>query len=246
MKAMIFAAGLGTRLTPFTETMPKALVPVAGKPMLQWLIEKLAAGGFNEIIINVHHFAGQVIDYVKANNSFGLRIMFSDETGQLLETGGGLLKAAWFFDDNEPFLVHNVDVISDIDPRKMISYHTSQQALATLAVSSRKTSRYFLFDDALGLRGWKNVKTGEEKISAPLQNQQLQPLAFGGIHVISPELFHLITESGRFSIVDVYLRLCGRYPVKAYLSDNKYWFDMGKPQDLLEAAKYLEINLMHS
>lgn len=245
MKAMIFAAGLGTRLTPFTETMPKALVPVAGKPMLQWLIEKLAAGGFNEIIINVHHFAGQVIDFVKANNSFGLRILFSDETGQLLETGGGLLKAAWFFDDNRPFLVHNVDVISDIDLRKMISYHTGQGALATLSVSKRETSRYFLFDDALQLRGWKNVKTGEEKIPVLVQ-KPLQPLAFGGIHVISPQLFQLVTESGRFPIVDVYLRLCSRYPVKAYLSDNKYWFDMGKPQDLTEASKYLEINLKHS
>ncbi len=245
MKAMIFAAGLGTRLAPYTETMPKALVPVAGKPMLQWQIEKLTAFGFNEIIINVHHFAGQVIDFVKANNSFGQQILFSDETGQLLETGGGLLKAAWFFDDNKPFLVHNVDVISDIDLRQMIRYHIGQNALATLAVSARETSRYFLFDNTLQLRGWKNVKTGEEKIPLPDQ-KPLQPLAFGGIHVISPEFFQLITENGRFPIVDVYLRLCSHYPVKAYLSENKYWFDMGKPQDLIDAARYLEINLKHS
>ena len=242
---MIFAAGLGTRLAPLTDTLPKALVPLAGKPMLQWLIEKLAANGFDEIIINVHHFAGQVIGFVRLNNSFGLHIEFSDETGQLLETGGGLLKASWFFNDNQPFLVHNVDIISDINLGKMISYHIDNKSIATLAVSRRATSRYFLFDENMLLRGWKNMKTGEEKIPVkPATN--LEPLAFSGVHVVNPEIFSLITETGRFSINDVYLRLCSLYPVKAYLGENNYWFDLGKPQDLSEAAKYLENKLIHS
>lgn len=242
---MIFAAGLGTRLAPLTDIMPKALVPVAKKPMLQWLIEKLTACGFNEIIINVHHFAGQVIDFIRSNNSFGLHIEFSDESGRLLETGGGLLKASWFFDDNQPFLIHNVDVISDIDLVKMINYHIDNKSIATLAVSRRETSRYFLFDENMLLRGWKNIKTGEEKIPGK-PAMHMEPLAFGGIHVVSPEIFPLITETGKFSINDVYLRLCSLYPVKAYLGENNYWFDMGKPRDLSEAAKYLENKLMHS
>ncbi|HNX44920.1 MAG TPA: nucleotidyltransferase family protein [Bacteroidales bacterium] len=239
MKAMIFAAGLGTRLVPFTQTMPKAMVPVAGKPMIQWTIEKLIQSGFDEIIINVHHFAGQIIEFVRKKNSFGIRIEFSDETDALLETGGGLLKASWFFDDNQPFLVHNVDVVSDIDTAEMFGHHAENNAIATLAVSRRKTSRYFLFDTSLRLRGWKNINTGEEKIPYPVK-EALLPMAFGGIHVISPEIFPLITEKGRFSINDVYLRLSGHYPIRAYQHDTEAWFDMGKPADLAAAGRYLE------
>jgi len=236
---MIFAAGLGTRLVPFTQTMPKAMVPVAGKPMIQWTIERLIESGFDEIIINVHHFAGQIIGFVRENNSFGIHIEFSDETVELLETGGGLSKASWFFDDGRPFLVHNVDVVSNIDLGEMFRHHLGSSALATLAVSRRETSRYFLFDGSLRLRGWKNIKTGEEKIPYPV-NETLRPLAFGGIHVISPEIFPLISEKGRFSINDVYLRLSGEYPIGAYLTDAKAWFDMGKPADLAAAGQYLE------
>jgi NDP-sugar pyrophosphorylase family protein len=238
MKAMILAAGLGTRLVPFTQTMPKALVPVAGKPMIQWLIERLIYFNIKEIIVNVHHFADQVIGFIKANNSFGIRIEFSDETSQLLETGGGLLKASWFFDDGQQFIVHNVDIVSDIDLQKMQQYHIGAKAIATLAVSKRETSRFFLFDGSLQLRGWKNLKTGEKKIPGKVMGT-LQPLAFGGIHIIDPQLFPLITETGKFSINDVYLRLCSSYPIVAYDQNDAAWFDIGKPNDLLKAEKFL-------
>ncbi|HOW31623.1 MAG TPA: nucleotidyltransferase family protein [Bacteroidales bacterium] len=239
MKAMIFAAGLGTRLAPFTQTIPKAMVPVAGKPMIEWVIRKLIAAGFNEIIINVHHFADQVIDFVTSKHHFGIRIEFSNETGQLLETGGGLLKASWFFDDNRPFLVHNVDVISDIDLSKLTTYHTHSKALATLVVSNRETSRYFLFSNNMLLRGWKNVKTGEQIIAAGTHDA-IQPWAFNGIHMINTEVFALMTETGRFPINDVYLRLCNSHQIKGFPHNGNVWFDLGKTNDLQKASEYIE------
>ncbi|HNW54747.1 MAG TPA: sugar phosphate nucleotidyltransferase, partial [Bacteroidales bacterium] len=163
MKAMIFAAGLGTRLKPYTETMPKALVPVGGVPMLELLLNHLKQNGFSRIIINVHHFAGQVVDFLDRNHNFGLDIAISHEEDLLLDTGGGLKKAAWFFDDQQPFLVQNVDVMSDIDYLEMLRFHTQTQSLVTLAVSERESSRYFLFDNTMQLSGWENVKTGEVK-----------------------------------------------------------------------------------
>ncbi|MDD3541727.1 MAG: sugar phosphate nucleotidyltransferase, partial [Petrimonas sp.] len=163
MKAMIFAAGLGTRLKPLTDTMPKALVPVAGKPLLWHTIQKLKAAGFDEIIINVHHFAGQIRQYIQDNNRFGIRIEFSDETQALLDTGGGIKKASWFFDDEKPFLIHNVDILSDIDLQNLYHFHTNSNSVATLVVSERKTSRYLLFDKNNHLAGWINEKSGETK-----------------------------------------------------------------------------------
>src|SRR5690606_32019928 len=154
MKAMIFAAGMGTRLKPLTDTIPKALVPVGGKPLLQHIIEKLKRFGFNEIIINIHHFGQQIIDFVQENNSFDIRIEFSDEREQLLDTGGGIKKAAWFFDDNKPFLVHNVDILSNIDLQELYHFHLKNNTIATLLCSIRQTSRYLLFDTDNHLRGW--------------------------------------------------------------------------------------------
>ena len=161
MKAMIFAAGLGTRLKPLTDHMPKALVPVAGKPMLEHVIEKLKATGFDEIVINVHHFAQQIIDFLKANNNFGIKIWISDETEELLDTGGGIKKTAHFFD--EPFLVHNADILSNVDLKALYDYHLTSGNDATLLVSSRKTVRYLLFDDANRLCGWINKETLQTK-----------------------------------------------------------------------------------
>jgi len=239
MKAMIFAAGLGTRLKPYTETMPKALVPVGGVPMLELLLNHLKQNGFSRIIINVHHFAGQVVDFLDRNHNFDLDIAISHEEDLLLDTGGGLKKAAWFFDDQQPFLVQNVDVMSDIDYLEMLRFHTQTQSLVTLAVSQRETSRYFLFDNTMQLSGWENVKTGEVKtIREPLQN--LKPFAFSGIHIIDPHIFSLISNTGKFSIVDTYLQLGNQQKISGFKHDARNWADMGKPEDLRKAQRILE------
>jgi N-acetyl-alpha-D-muramate 1-phosphate uridylyltransferase len=239
MKAMIFAAGLGTRLKPYTEAMPKALVPVAGVAMLEILINHLQANGINEIIVNVHHFAGQIIGFLEANNNFGAGIAISHEEDLLLDTGGGLKKAAWFFSDHEPFLVQNVDVISDVNYLDMLDMHKKSGALATLAVSDRKTSRYFLFDDKMQLSGWENTKTAEVK---SIGQKVLNPkrLAFSGIHIINPEIFGLMNQAGRFSIVDTYLDLATNQRIMGYEHNPENWVDLGKPEELLKAEEILK------
>jgi len=238
MKAMIFAAGLGSRLKPFTETMPKALVPVAGIPMLEILIKHLQKNGINDIIINVHHFASQVIDFLKVNNNFGVNITISHEE-VLLDTGGGLKKAVWFFDDKKPFLVQNVDVISDLDYPDMLSTHNKTGAIASLAVSNRNTSRYFLFDDSMQLCGWENTKTGELKIVRP-EAQNLKRFAFSGIHIIDPAIFDFMNRNGKFSIVDTYLELASSHKINGYKHNPENWVDMGKPEELINAEIILE------
>jgi NDP-sugar pyrophosphorylase family protein len=238
MKAMIFAAGLGTRLKPFTETMPKALVPVAGIPMIEILIKHLMRNGISDIIVNVHHYAGHVIEFLKQNNDFGANISISNEEGLLLDTGGGLVKAARFFDDQQPFLVQNVDVISDLKYQDMLDLHIHSQSLATLAVSKRETSRYFLFDDAMNLCGWENTKTDEVKmVRSGIQN--LQRFAFSGIHVLDPAIFNSISQSGKFSIVDTYLQLAATHKIIGFEHDPANWVDMGKPEELVKAEKIL-------
>lgn len=241
MKALIFAAGLGSRLKPYTETMPKALVPVAGVPMLEILIRHLKASGISSLIINVHHFAGQIIDFLNKNNNFGIDIAISNEEDCLLDTGGGLRKASWFFADNKPFLVHNVDVISDINLAEMLDFHTRQAAVATLAVSARPSSRYFLFDDSMQLGGWQNTKTGEIKnIGKPVSG--LQPFAFSGIHILDPRIFGHMDQTGTFSIVDTYLNLAGRFKISGYRHNPVNWVDMGKPDQLQVAELILKNN----
>ena len=212
MKAMIFAAGLGTRLKPLTDTMPKALVPVAGKPLLWHTIRKLKAAGFDEIIINVHHFAEQIRQYIQDNHRFGIRIEFSDETRALLDTGGGIKKASWFFDDEKPFLIHNVDILSDIDLQSLYRFHTGGNSAATLVVSERKTSRYLLFDENNRLKGWLNEKTGETRSPFPDFNSDRHArLAFSGIHVLNPSILrHMQDFPEKFSIIDFYLSVCER------------------------------------
>ena len=236
MKAMILAAGLGTRLKPFTDKHPKALAVVNNKTILQRNIEYLASFGIKEIIINVHHFADQVIDFIKKNKGFGSDITFSDETNEVLETGGGIKKASWFFEnDDKPFVVMNVDILTDLDLNKMIHFHLQQKPLATLAVTSRKTSRFFLFDNEGILSGWKNEKTGEEKISRP--SETLVAKAFSGIHVISPEIFSMVKREGKFSMVDVYLELAKSNKILAFDHSDSKFIDVGKPESLLEAEK---------
>ena len=237
MKAMILAAGLGTRLKPFTDKHPKALAIVNGKTILQRNIEYLASFGIREVIVNVHHFADQIIDLIKANNGFGSVITFSDETREVLETGGGIKKAAWFFEKDEaPFIVMNVDILTDMNLEQMMLQHKKSNSLATLAVSSRITSRYFLFDKMDHLCGWKNENTGEQKISRASKNYIQK--AFSGIQVLSPKFFDLIKMEGKFSMVDVYLDLAKTQDIMAFDHSESKFIDVGKPESILKAEQF--------
>lgn len=233
MKALVFAAGLGTRLKPLTDTMPKALVPVGGVPMLQIVLEKLRGAGYDEVIINVHHFADQIVDFVKAHDGFGMNILFSDETDLLRETGGGIRHAARLLKDtDEPVLVHNVDIISNLDLKWFRSCHRPGD-LATILVSKRKTARYFLFDEESRLTGWTNIETGI--VRSPYGNidtDSCTPLAFAGIHLISPEIFSLMEEwPEKFPIVDFYLSVCRQHTIRGVEADNLQMKDLGKITD---------------
>jgi NDP-sugar pyrophosphorylase family protein len=237
MKAMIFAAGKGTRLKPLTDNTPKALVKVNGTPMLEIIIKKLIKVGVKEIIVNVHYLADQIINFLNSSNNFEIRIEVSDETDELLDTGGGLKKALWFFNDNEPFILHNVDVISDIDLIDMVNFHKDNNALATLAVRERKSSRYFLFNNKHELCGWENTKASEKLISKTSDN--LKKLAFSGIHIISPTLFNHNKRDGKFSIVQTYLELSKNNSIIGYQHDKNYWFDIGSCEKLDVAEKFI-------
>jgi NDP-sugar pyrophosphorylase family protein len=294
MKAMILAAGLGTRLRPLTDTRPKALVEINGRTLLEITLTRLRTFGVTEAIVNVHHFADMVVDYLKSKNNFNMRLEISREDDQLLDTGGGLKKASWFFlpavaqggvraalrsslpadSESKPFLLHNVDVISTIDLIAMLQFHKQNQALATLAVQSRASGRQLLFNDQLQLSGRRisgqdfvilseaknpgrtstaptTGETGKTTIHSPLaashsslpqskQSSPLIPLAFSGIHIISPRIFPLLTETGAFSIIDSYLRLSGQgQKILAFRHDNSYWRDLGQPADLAQAARDL-------
>lgn len=234
-RAMIFAAGLGTRLKPWTDHHPKALAVVNGKPLLQRNIEYLKQLGITELIINVHHFADQVINFLKKNDQFGIQIEVSHEEEEPLETGGGLQKAAWFLQQANPFLVMNADILTDLDIKAMLSFHQKHNPLATLAVTNRSSSRAFLFDDKARLSGWQNSKTGEERIA--VKAATYIPKAFSGIHLINPQLFSLLTESGKFSIVDVYLRLASAYPIMGYDHSGTKLIDVGKPESIAKAEE---------
>lgn len=237
MKALLFAAGLGTRLKEHTQDKPKALVNLAGKPLLQHVVEHLKKQGITDITINVFHFADQVVSFVEKNNSFGIDIHISDERGQLLDTGGGLKKAGIFLKGDKPILIYNVDVISNLDLNVLLKYHQEQKALATLVVRPRETSRYLMFDQNLQLAGWKNFRNGETIISRPESFADAQPLAFSGIHLVQPEILDLITEEGKFPIMDLYLRLAKDQSIKAFIDHSDLWMDLGKPEELLAAEK---------
>ena len=239
---MVLAAGLGTRLRPLTDDRPKALVEVAGRTLLEITLTRLRTFGVNEVIVNVHHFADMIVEYLKAKNNFGMRIEVSREE-ILLDTGGGLKKAAWFFLEDaarktEAFLLHNVDVLSTIDLGRMLHAHGESKSLATLAVQTRESSRQLLFDEQGQLCGRRTGSDREPEIvrSAP----RLDPLAFSGIHVISPRLFSLMTEDGVFSIIDTYLRLAQQgEKISAFRADEYYWRDLGKPENVRQAAQDL-------
>ena len=232
MKAMILAAGLGTRLGTLTANCPKALVELNGKPLLSLVIQRLQLFGFNEIIINVHHFAEQIIQYLQAHNNFGLQISISDEREMLLDTGGGIKKAEWFFNNEQPFLVHNVDIVSNIDLKALYQYHLGTQAMATLACKERASSRYFLFDKQQRLCGWENIQTGEQKIAIPVSSDEVRRMAFSGIHVIRSELLRQIRQTGAFSIVDTYLQLASTNLINCYDIGDADIVDVGKPEQL--------------
>lgn len=235
---MILAAGLGTRLMPLTASTPKALVKVNGTTLLEIAIRRLAAHGSREIIINIHHFPEQMLAFIRDYRQPGVTLAVSDESGELLDTGGAILHARWFLDGKEPFLVHNVDVISDISLDDLYQSHIKSGNLATLAVSERKSSRYFLFDKKSHLAGWKDTANNVIR-HAGRADITSRPLAFSGIHVISPGIFPLLTEKGRFSIVDAYLRLAEKHPICAFRHSPDQWFDVGKPGQIEPAAAYL-------
>lgn len=240
MKAMVLAAGLGTRLRPLTDNRPKALVKIAGKTLLEIALLTLRSFGVDEAIVNVHHFADMICEYLDENGNFGMRIEISHEE-ELLDTGGGLKKAAWFFLEDggdEPFLLHNVDVLSTIDLTRMVRQHTGQDALATLAVQQRKTSRYLLFDENGHLCGRRKSGDGSDERARPATN--VQALAFAGIHVISPRLLTEMHEEGVFSIIDAYLDLAARgEKIAVFRADEYYWRDLGRPESIAEAERDL-------
>ncbi len=242
MKAMIFAAGLGTRLRPITDTIPKALVEVNGQPLLWHTILRLKKAGYNEIIINVHHFAEQIIDYVRSSNNFDIRIEFSDERQELLNTGGGIKKTGWFFDDVEPFLIHNVDIFTNIDLQEFRNDFIESNAMVSMVVSERDTARYLLFDDEQLLRGWTNKKTGD--IKSPILNfdpSNYNEFAFSGIHMVSPEIFKWMGNyPEKFSIIDFYIELSHQIPIRGWSPAQLQMIDVGKHESLLLAEQFLD------
>ena len=238
MKAMVLAAGLGTRLKPLTNNRPKALVEVAGRTLLEITLTRLRTFGIHEVIVNVHHFGDMIENYLKTNNNFGLQIEVSREDELLLDTGGGLKKAARFFQQGlpeEPFILHNVDVISNIDFGEMLKFHETEKALATLALQDRESTRYLLFDESLELCGRQSGRNGKQELVRP--SKKLLPLAFSGIHVISPRFLTKMSEDGVFSIVDTYLRVAEQgEKILGFRADRFYWRDLGRPESVAQAA----------
>jgi NDP-sugar pyrophosphorylase family protein len=255
MKAMVLAAGLGTRLRPLTDTRPKALVQINRKTLLEITLARLQSFGIREVVINVHHFPDLITDFLKSKNNFGMHIEISREEDLLLDTGGGLKKAASFFQQDgtvkdEPFILHNVDVVSNVDLRQMLDFHEQQNALATLMAQQRSSSRYLLFDDDLVLCGRRFEKENKTEWACPTgrdcppprarKSKNLQTLAFSGIHIISPRLLNMISEEGAFSIIVTYLRLAAAGErILAFRDDRSYWRDLGNPESLAQAESDL-------
>ena len=229
MKAMILAAGLGTRLKPLTDSRPKVLLEAGPYTLLEFAIRNLKSAGFDELIINVHHFAPMVVNYLHQNDNFGCQITISDESEALLDTGGAIAKAAWFFDDDQPFLVYNADIVSNMDLGEFYNSHLAGESIATLSVRSRKTNRYLLFDANMRLCGWENIATGEKRM--PIPEAKTQNFAFSGIHAISPQLLPLL-DKGRFSIIDTYLKLAADHHISGRVDNSLLWADAGKPESL--------------
>jgi len=233
-KAMLFAAGLGTRLKPFTDNHPKALAVVNGKTLLERNIKYLKGFGINEFVINVHHFANQIFDFLEKNEKFGVNIQISDESDEVLETGGGLVKAKELL-GNQPFLVMNVDILTDLNLSGLMNFHAQHQPLVTLAVSDRASSRKLLFEDNHQLKGWKNLNTGEEIIAS---ENPLSEKAFSGIHIINPEIFDKMPTTGKFSIMTTYMELMKTEKILGFDHSGGTLVDVGRPESILEAEKF--------
>ena len=229
MRAMILVAGLGTRLQPLTDNLPKALVKIRDKTLLEIAINNLVRNGFDEIIINVHHFAEQVIDFIKQND-FGVDITISNESDKLLDTGGGLKKASQFFKDGKPFLLYNVDIISDLNLQSVYQANIKSNFIAALTVRKRESSRYLLFNSENILCGWKNTKTGELISSCNIE--LLEEFAFSGIHIINPEIFSLMPDVNVFSMIDLYLDIMRDNKIIAHIDNDSFWLDVGKTESL--------------
>jgi len=237
MKAMIFAAGMGSRLKPLTNQIPKALAEVGGRTMLEHSIRHLISYGFTEIIINLHHFPDQIKRTLQKNNNFGAQITFSEESDELLDTGGGLKKASGFFDEDS-FLAYNVDILTNVDLNAFIRYHIEKSALATLFVRERQSSRYLLFDEESRLAGWENTKTGEQIITRNADNYK--KLAFSGIHAINPLMFDGLPNKDVFSIIEAYLHLSKQHDIIGYVDNQSYWFDIGNMEKLENARGFFK------
>ena len=241
MKAMILAAGYGTRLQPLTNSKPKALVEIGGVPMLQLIIARLIKSGADEIIINTHHFAEQIAAFLHANNNFGIRMELSYED-EILGTGGGLKKASYFFDDDQPFILHNVDILSTIDLKQMYRFHQDRRAMATLAIQARETSRGFIVDEQNVICGHEDKDNERIRLKRSPQGKS-RFMAFCGIHIISPEIFQFMDQTGRFSIIDSYLKLIEQgFPILGFPADEFYWKDIGKLETLEEIHQDLKSN----
>lgn len=234
--AMIFAAGLGTRLRPFTDTMPKALVPVAGVPLIEVVMRRLRSAGVGRFVINVHHFADQIEQFVQANDGFGAEVVFSDERGLLLDTGGGLKQAAHLLRDGAPFFVCNADILTNLDLDEMYRAHLDNHAFATLAVMQRDTSRRLLFDGGMQLCGWQNTQTGATRMARDLNFSELTPYSFSGVHVISPLWLDTAPPDRVFSMIDWYLATAANHRIVGYPHPDAWVLDVGKPDALEKAA----------
>lgn len=235
MKAMIFAAGLGTRFKPWTDKHPKALALVNGKSLLQRNIEYLQQYNITDVVVNVHHFAGQIIEAVEKNKGWGSNIIISDESNKVLETGGGLLKARQLLQNDEPFITLNVDILTDLSLSALLEFHKNKNTLISFGITDRKTSRYFLFDDDDRLCGWRNTNTGEDKIA--IHKNNLKEMAYSCVVVFQPGIFSLITQTGKFSLVETYLSLAASHPIFGYDHSGDKLVDVGKPESVAVAEK---------
>jgi NDP-sugar pyrophosphorylase family protein len=245
MKAMIFAAGLGTRLQPYTLTKPKALVEINGITLLELSIRKLKSEGFSEIVVNVHAFGNQIIEFLKSHD-FGIITYISDEREQLLDTGGGLAKAMHFFSDDIPFLVYNVDIITTVNLAEFYQAHLKSNAIASLMVRNRKTARYLLFNNEMKLSGWRNKSTEEEILVDLNPSETYKELAFSGIHIVNPNIAsYFPAVLNPFPIVPFYLEVAKHETIKGVLDSDSNWFDVGKVEQLNEASDFIKANNLY-
>lgn len=243
MKALVFAAGLGTRLRPLTDHKPKALVELCGVTMLERVITNIKNCGITDVVVNVHHFGDQIIDFLKDKDNFGINITISDERDLLLDTGGGILKARHLLEGDEPFLVHNADILTDLNLAEMIAYHKANGADVTLLAKQRSTQRYLVFGENNQMVGWTNIATGEVKPADLVVKQENSLLAFGGVHVISPRIFDSLAKFAtepKFSIMQYYIAACRDISIAGYNPDGYNWFDIGKIETLQKAEQFLQ------